>query len=448
MRATVNYNSVARSAQSADAAHMRSKKIVFYGNFGSGNLGNECTLQVVVEQLRERWPDAELVCLCAIPEDVRSRHGIAAVRASVNESGWRWAARGRAPEPGAAAAPSMGTPARILSKVARLVLRRAPLELLQWLEGVRLLMHVDLLIIPGTQIVSDYLCGPAGWPYDIFKWSTLAALCRVRLAFLSIGVGPIRHPLSRWMILTSLRLASYRSYRDEESKHYARSIGLAAEHDPVYPDLVFGLSQRHLCAMGEPGPAPRVVGLGLKNYNGAADEATSLAERAYFETMADFVAWLEQRGYAVRLLIGDLQYDLEPRRAFCALLEQRGILAQSPLLLSDDPLTVGELIGQIAQTDFVISPRFHNLVLAMLQHKPVICLSDHVKLDSLFTRLGLTEYRMQLQNLTAATLIKGFEDLEREAARLRRHIEYEMQQSRRALEEQYAQLFSAACGAD
>ena len=52
-----------------------------------------------------------------------------------------------------------------------------------------------MLVVAGTGIVCDYLTGPAGYPYDIFKLSTLAALCRVKLAFLSVGVGPIHHPL-------------------------------------------------------------------------------------------------------------------------------------------------------------------------------------------------------------------------------------------------------------
>src|SRR5882672_9284470 len=35
-------------------------RISFYGNFGAGNLGNECTLQAVIEQILRRWPDAKL----------------------------------------------------------------------------------------------------------------------------------------------------------------------------------------------------------------------------------------------------------------------------------------------------------------------------------------------------------------------------------------------------
>src|SRR5262245_66214567 len=58
-------------------------RISFYGNFGAGNLGNECTLQAVIEQTRMRWPDAQLLCFCTNPQDVRTRHNIAAFPSEV-----------------------------------------------------------------------------------------------------------------------------------------------------------------------------------------------------------------------------------------------------------------------------------------------------------------------------------------------------------------------------
>src|SRR5262252_1435379 len=60
------------------AKSMKPARISFYGNFGASNLGNECTLQAVIEQILRRWPDAQLLCFCPNPQDVRTRHNIAA----------------------------------------------------------------------------------------------------------------------------------------------------------------------------------------------------------------------------------------------------------------------------------------------------------------------------------------------------------------------------------
>lgn len=426
---------------------MRPKRIAFYGNFGSGNLGNECTLQVVVEHVRQNWPDAQLLCLCTVPDDVQVRHNMKAARAALADSGWTWAELARdsatpPPEP-----VHRDGAARLVTKMLRLTFQRVPRELLQWVQGFLLLFHADMLVIPGTQIVSDYLCGPSGWPYDIFKWSTLATLCRADLIFLSIGVGPIRHPLSRWLISTSLRVARYRSYRDEHSRRYAASIGLPTERDAVYPDLAFSLAQRHLVRADSATRTRHIVGLGLKDYSGASDESTARTYDAYLNTMADFVAWLHEHDYGVRLLIGDLQYDLKPQREFCELLRRRHISVQPPLLVAESPYGVDELLAQLASTDFVVSPRLHNLILATLLEKPVIALSDHAKLDSLLAELGLADYRVPLEGLGVERLISCFTSLAQDTERVKTHLRGKTERYRHALQEQYARVFPVGSAA-
>src|SRR5215472_6011768 len=70
---------------------MKPTRIVFYGNFGAGNLGNECTLQTAIEQTLSWVPGAQLTCVCPNPDDVRSRHGIAATPSLSKEPEWTWA---------------------------------------------------------------------------------------------------------------------------------------------------------------------------------------------------------------------------------------------------------------------------------------------------------------------------------------------------------------------
>ncbi len=400
-------------------------RVSFYGNFGSGNLGNEATLQAVIEQVQQRWPRAELLCFCTNPQDVRTRHNIAAFPSEAVEK---------------TAAKSLSAPGRRdrLARLFRIAFRRLPLELLHWGKTLRAVSHSDVLIVAGTGIVGDYLTGPLGWPYDIFKLSTLAALCRVKLVFLCIGVGPIHHPLSRWFLKWSLALARHRSYRDEASKQYMQKIGLNADRDFVYPDVVFGLSQGDLASGAQAGQRP-IVGLGIKDYRTTEPEAF----QEYLDTMAAFVSWLQGQGYCVRLLIGDIQYDTWVREAFVDLLKSRNVPTNPPLLLVEPVLTVREQLRQVGETEAVISARYHNLVTALILNKPVITLSDHAKLDSLATDFGLAQYLLPLANLSADALIGTFKQLANDTERLRPYIKAELDKYRRALDPLYATLFPA-----
>jgi len=404
------------------AKSMKPARIGLYGNFGAGNLGNESTLRAVIEQILRRWPGAQLLCFCTNPQDVRTRHNIAAFPSEAFDKTAAEGSGSRGP---------LGRLARIL----RIAFQRLPLELVHWVRSLRAVSRTDMLIVAGTGIVADYVCGPLGWPYDIFKLSTLATLCRVKLVFLSVGVGPIRHPLSRWFLKRSLALAHHRSYRDEASKHYLKKIGFNTDRDFVYPDVVFGLSQGKLVPGVRIGER-RVVGLGLKDY-GSAGRPESRAFREYLNAMAVFVSWLQGHGYAVRLLIGDIQYDTPVVQEFVDVLRSRNIPTDAPLLISKPALTVEELLRQVGETEAVISARYHNLVIALIQNKPVIALSDHAKLDSLATDFGLAQYLVHLENLSPDVLIGKFRQLENDVERLRPYIKAELDKYHQALDALY-----------
>src|SRR5262245_43930565 len=185
----------------------KSNKVAFLCVFGRQNLGNECTLQATMYNIHKALPDVMFTCLSTVPEDTELRHRIPAFAVNQTYPAWlesqSWSGR------------------RLRSmKLLRKVLFRIPLELIHWIKGFGVIKGSHMFIVPGTQVVSDYVTGPLSWPYDIFKWAIIAKLCGARLLFLNIGVGPIYHPLSRWFIKASLNLSDYRSYRDIASKEY------------------------------------------------------------------------------------------------------------------------------------------------------------------------------------------------------------------------------------
>ena len=106
---------------------------------------------------------------------------------------------------------------------------------------------------------------------------------------------------------SAARMAEYRSYRDEISRDFMKSIGLDVGNDPVYPDVAFELPEpaflREPSAEGE----PITVGVGVMSYNGwrgdkAGDEAVY---QAYLGKLQQFVRWLLVAGHRVRVLTGD-----------------------------------------------------------------------------------------------------------------------------------------------
>ena len=452
---------------------MKPRRVTFFGNFGIQNLGNECTLQAIIHHTLKRLPDAKLQCLCPVPEDTAARHDIAAFHSTAAWPDWVTAclkryrsrsARGSTQAGSLQSGPTgtsfsaagddskraLGVEAGSvqkarLAKWLRIVLIQIPKELLHWANGLRMVKGSDMLIVPGTGLVSDYLTGPFGWAYDIFKWSTIARVCRTKVLFVGIGVGPVYRPLSKWFIKTSLGFATYRSYRDTASKKYMEGIGFHANGDRVCPDLAFGLPRSVFPECPLWTREKPVVGVGLKDYYGprsGGDRPNANAYRHYVDVMTEFVTWLRAQGYPVRVLIGDILYDSKVQREFMELLKERGLSTADGKLVCQPVLTVEELLLQLAATDIVVSPRFHNLVLALMLNKPVIALSDHQKLDSLMAGFGLAEYCLPLGNLDVDTLARQLAQLERNAGELKGYVRQKVEEYREALDQEYSAIFS------
>ena len=108
----------------------------------------------------------------------------------------------------------------------------------------------------------------------------------------------------------------------------------------------------------------------------------------------------------------------------------------------DEPVSsVEDLVAQLANTDIVVGTRFHNVLLALMLDKPVIALSYHEKIASLMAGMGLADYCMNADRLDVDALVERFLELERNSGTVKAAIGRRVEQYRKALDEQYAQIF-------
>jgi len=281
------------------------KKIAFFGHFDSTNFGNESTLQAILYHLRCFHPDAEVTCICTGPEATAATHQIEAVPLTERLVSSRF-------------------PRNPLLRVVRRVCIGIPSELYRWVKGLMRLRRTDMLIIPGTGLLTDAY-GLLSWgPYNMFKWSLIAKICRCKLLFVSVGAGPIYGALGRCFVKSALSLADFRSYRENSTMQYLKGIGFRADNDQVYPDLVFSLPEAVIPHQDTKKSRRSVVGLGLMGDAGkySVSRPSNEIYRAYLENLVRVVRWLLAHEHDVRLLIGDLD-DVRPTQEFRGLLGER-----------------------------------------------------------------------------------------------------------------------------
>ena len=158
--------------------------------------------------------------------------------------------------------------------------------------------------------------------------------------------------------------------------------------------------------------------------------------RNYLDTLVILVQWLIAGNYDVRLLIGDFA-DIPVIREFKHLLQERlGEYDRSRI--SDEPITsVEQLLSQLTRTDLVVATRFHNVLLALLNNKPVVAISFHHKCWSLMSAMGLSEYCLDINDLRADDLIAKMRGVEENTDSLKSLIREREGAFRAALDEQY-----------
>jgi polysaccharide pyruvyl transferase WcaK-like protein len=385
-------------------------RVGLFGILGSGNLGNDGSLEAVVSYLRRLDPDVQLRFFCMGPKQVAARYG-----ATAESLQWYEAHAGNATGLYAAGL-------KVLGKVLD------PFRTLAWVR------NSDVVIVPGMGVLEATLpLRPWAFPYSLFWLGVTARLTGTRVALVSVGSNVVQARATRWFITRAARLADYRSFRDDLSRNSMCEMGVDVTADRVYPDLAFALPNPPVS-----GPTG-TVGVGLMAYRGSNDDRANgdQLHRHYVDTMTRFVHWLLDGGRKVRLHTTDqedkpiLQVVLDNVR------KQR---TDDPDIEAEPVSTLPELMRRIATVDTVVGSRYHNVLCAVKLSKPTLSIGYAAKHDVLMRDMGLGDFCEPARSIDLDRLIMKFEALERDRDGLVTRLDERNAEKARLLDEQFAAL--------
>jgi polysaccharide pyruvyl transferase WcaK-like protein len=433
-------------------------RIALLSPYSGTNLGDAAIQESAIQNIRSRLRHAQVSGIYLNPPLTAQRHGIPCFPItgfsldfyanyrrpeSVTSPAQQPAARPRrthALRRSLKALPLAGP----LLRAAVVTIRRAwglRHEVKHLARSYRLARTQDLIVVAGGGQLDEEWGGPWGHPYALFRWALLARLARVSFVVLSVGVGYLDHRLSRWLIRGALRLAAYRSYRDEGSKELLRALRFTRA-DPCVPDLVFDLPCPAYPAPDRPLGAARRVGVSPIAYGDPALWPTDKAEvyRRYATELERFVRWLGSRGDEVTLFAT----SGVDRRVIAALQEALADGSPSgappPWLRRASDEQLEDLLGELTRLDCVVASRLHGVLLSHLVGKPVVAVSFDRKVDAHMAEVGHQRYCLSISSVEHVALREAFEALEREEVRARARIDAVMRAYRAAVAAQFDML--------
>ncbi len=420
------------------------RRIGILGHVGAGNLGDEAIIAAVIQNLRERCPDARLCAFTTNAEETQQRHGIPAFSL-------------RRGAPSAASRQGKSSSAAPLSNTDPLGglkgwLKKMPgvypvlkavrdfadasigaVQELGFLgASYRHVKDIDLLIIAGSHQLNDFVGGAWAFPYTLLKWAVLARLAGAQVVLLSVGAGPIDSRLGRRFIRWTLALACYRSFRDERSRSLAMEIG--APGDNLYvPDLAFSLS------IVTPRPSRQasrpVVGINPLPFFDRWYWFKS-DDRLYTEYVGKLAAAAESiidDGYAVWLFPTQLRADPavidDVRRAM-----RKGYEAH---MVNWQVQTFDDLTAGIQACRVIIATRYHGILISLLLKKPVLALAYHGKSQDLMALLGQDKYAVDAADWNLQKVSSLLFEIERERNHVTEEIASRLPAIRSMLATQY-----------
>lgn len=391
----------------------RYSRIALLEHAGYGNLGDDATVASVLHHLQRRWPHARISAITLNPKDTSERHGIPALPIHRDC---------KVPPADAPAVSSMKATLRnypVGGKILRAcwaVFVRYPRNLIRELiflaQSLRALRPLDLLVICGGGQLRDNAGGPYTFPFTLLKWVLLAKLRGAQCCFLNLGAGPLRTRSSRLFVRTALRFSSYTSFRDENSCRLIQQIGFR-KSSSVHTDCVYALPLQIPVRPLLPNDIPRTVGISPMRVYWDSDP------RVYarlIRELGKFGAWLGNQNRPVCLFSSEVPSDYEPIDDLHAAIIAAGI----PRPIRRPRVSgVDGLLQQMSEMDYVVTCRFHGVVFAHLLHIPVLAISHHPKVSTLMRDLGLSDYCLEVQTVTAEDLMEKFIRLQENQAAVR-----------------------------
>lgn len=406
-----------------------------FGHYGNQNLGDEAIITAVIQNIRSRLPNAELCCFSINPEDTSNRYNIPAYPIRNFKPGSKISQPAQSPDKAIASTATAEQSEKhtedditAKQKLKNLV-KAIPIvsDALRWLlntayvlQGIgpeirflrqsgNILKDIDLLMICGSNQFLDNFGGAWGFPYTLLKWTLLARMNDTKVAFVSVGAGPLDLTLSKFFIKHALNKSHYCSFRDPGSRALIERTR-TRKTGSVYPDLAHSLIRENNQTNTPPQMEQKpTIGINpMPVYDQRYwPEADAQKYHQFVDNFARFSKNLVEQGYPIYF------FATQPK--------DEGVINDILIKLQKDKVNFGnlnsiirrcgevdDLLDIMASADIIVATRFHGVLLSLFLSIPVVAVCYGRKTHELMVDMGQADYSMDLDGLDVAEMLEKF----------------------------------------
>jgi polysaccharide pyruvyl transferase WcaK-like protein len=409
-------------------------RVVLLTPYTGGNLGDAAIQDAMIANLRLRLPAVQISGISLNCDNFVERHGTRAFPLCETHRPFYGMVRGSVGPLGNGPIHTAASDKKGMDSALKRSLKQMPVflwflkafhtwvtgvlrEFRHCIEGYQFLRNQDLVIVSGGGQLDEEWGGPWGHPYALFKWAVLARIAGVPYAIASVGACKVPSTSSRMFLSAALRMAQYRSFRDNHSREFAASLLRRAAEDPVVPDLAFTLtsweSRRPASIQSISGGRP-VVAISPIAYGkpGSWPSQDRTLYNRYLEQMAQVVSQLLKHGYFLLMVWSSLGDDQGVIPELLGRLDEESHKKLLRQMHVPSITTWKDFVGLIQEADFLIASRLHSTILGFVAKTPTVAISFDPKVDWVMEDLCQTDYLLHIRDFTAEDVIQALHRIE------------------------------------
>jgi polysaccharide pyruvyl transferase WcaK-like protein len=243
----------------------------------------------------------------------------------------------------------------------------------------------------------------------------------------------------------ALRLAAYRSFRDDSSLALVRRVG-APEPNLLVRDLA--LSHPRLAPVVAPARSTQARCAGINPLPFYGGGYWMVQDRSvydgYVQAHAELALGLIAQGWRVVLFPTQIRVDPETIHDIVLQLRTTAGDRARAVETATDIADVPSLIDTLEGIDVAIATRYHGVLLALASGIPTVAVSYHPKTRDLMEHVGLGSWCLEVAGLTGSALLDRVAGLVSQLAAVRASLAEKRGRDLEELLTQYDQLLRLA----
>lgn len=345
------------------------------GFYGFGNIGDEAILEVELDDLRYSLPRSRIIVFSGNEKLTSKQYNVEAVNSGI----------------------SLG----FKQALERISVRTMISAFHSLATFVVTLKRTDILILGGGTLLTDRY----GWQYiwEYLEKVVVAKALRKRVAFYSVGVGPVQTWIGRQLIRIIVNQADLITVRDKKSEKLLRDIGVRKPAISVSIDPAYFLH-----------PAEQSKALEILNNEGIKRKERPLVgvcirpwicvsklKREMAETMDHLISKLNATVVFIPF------WEERDREFAVDIIQMMHHKKKAKIIGHYSPREVKAIIGQM---DLIIGMRLHSLIFAASMGVPFAGVVYDPKVSSFLELIGQEKRGVPIEELTSKTLLGVIEE--------------------------------------